>query len=91
MLRSRIFQNIKNYVAPSDEEQHSETQKRVFEILNKAPEPKQKPQLTLSQKKAYKILNAKAKPKPKQKKPNKAQLKDQELLQKCLDVLNRTK
>ena len=53
-LKSRIQENIKNYIKPTDSMGFSKTELRAFEILNKKAAPKK--QLTLSEKKLQKAI-----------------------------------
>ena len=53
-LKSRIQENIKNYIKPTDPMGFSKTELRAFEILNKKAAPKK--QLTLSEKKLQKAI-----------------------------------
>tara|TARA_R110000787_G_C13086522_1_gene410767 strand:+ start:98 stop:289 length:192 start_codon:yes stop_codon:yes gene_type:complete len=53
-LKSRIQENIKNYIKPTDQKELSKTELRAFEILNKKAAPKK--QLTLSEKKLQKAI-----------------------------------
>ena len=53
-LKSRIQENIKNYIKPTDQKELSKTELKAFEILNKKAAPKK--QLTLSEKKLQKAI-----------------------------------
>tara|TARA_R110002167_G_scaffold92012_2_gene247332 strand:+ start:794 stop:985 length:192 start_codon:yes stop_codon:yes gene_type:complete len=53
-LKTRIQENIKNYIKPTDQKELSKTELRAFEILNKKAAPKK--QLTLSEKKLQKAI-----------------------------------
>jgi len=52
-LKSRIQENIKNYIKPTGSKELSKTELKAFEILNKKAAPKK--QLTLSEKKLNKL------------------------------------
>ena len=52
-LKSRIQENIKNYIKPTGSKELSKTELKAFEILNKKAAPKK--QLTLSEKKLNKV------------------------------------
>ena len=53
-LKSRIQENIKNYIKPTDQKELSKTELKAFEILNKKAAPQK--QLTLSEKKLQKAI-----------------------------------
>ena len=53
-LKSRIQENIKNYIKPTDQKELSKTELRAFVILNKKAAPQK--QLTLSEKKLQKAI-----------------------------------
>ena len=53
-LKSRIQENIKNYIKPTDPMELSKTELKAFEILNKKAAPKKK--LTLNEKKLQKAI-----------------------------------
>ena len=53
-LKSRIQENIKNYIKPTDQKELSKTELKAFEILNKKAAPKK--QLTLSEKKLNRAI-----------------------------------
>ena len=53
-LKSRIYDNIRNYKKPTDRKELSKTELKAFEILNKKAAPQK--QLTLSEKKLNKAI-----------------------------------